>query len=93
MAAKVRSEVPLGRMGRKWDIAMAAVFLASPAASYVSGDTLVVDGAAWMYRTPLVPRQMVAQASKSVEARSRNLTGHVQQGGSSSSSSRVVSKL
>jgi peroxisomal 2,4-dienoyl-CoA reductase len=24
--------VPLGRMGRKWDIAMACVFLASPAA-------------------------------------------------------------
>lgn len=87
MAARVRSEVPLGRMGRKWDIAMAALFLASPAASYVSGDTLVVDGAAWMYRPPLVPRAAVAHASKSVEQRSRNMTGHAGQGG------KVMSKL
>jgi D-sorbitol dehydrogenase (acceptor) len=36
--------VPLGRMGAPADIAGAAVFLASPAASYITAQTLNVDG-------------------------------------------------
>jgi NAD(P)-dependent dehydrogenase (short-subunit alcohol dehydrogenase family) len=35
---------PLGRIGRPEDVAEAAVFLASDAASFVTGTTLVVDG-------------------------------------------------
>jgi NAD(P)-dependent dehydrogenase (short-subunit alcohol dehydrogenase family) len=36
---------PLGRMGTPRDVAEAALFLASDAASFISGTTLVVDGA------------------------------------------------
>jgi len=36
--------IPFGRMGKPGDIANAALFLASPLASWVTGQTLVVDG-------------------------------------------------
>jgi NAD(P)-dependent dehydrogenase (short-subunit alcohol dehydrogenase family) len=44
--------VPLGRVGTTNDIASAALFLASDDASWVSGDTLFVDGAALTKKFP-----------------------------------------
>jgi 3-oxoacyl-[acyl-carrier protein] reductase len=38
------SRVPIGRMGLPHEIAGAAIFLASPLASYMVGETLLVDG-------------------------------------------------
>jgi NAD(P)-dependent dehydrogenase (short-subunit alcohol dehydrogenase family) len=40
----VMSRIPLGRMGRLEEIAGAIVFLASPAASLITGTSLVIDG-------------------------------------------------
>lgn len=43
-AAKITTEVPLRRMADPVEFARAATFLLSPAASYISGVTLLVDG-------------------------------------------------
>ncbi|KAK0123901.1 hypothetical protein ONS95_008893 [Cadophora gregata] len=41
----VRNEqVPMGRMGDAWDVANAALFLASDEAKYITGQKIVVDG-------------------------------------------------
>lgn len=38
--------IPLGRLGEPTDIAAAMLFLASPGASYITGQTIIVDGGA-----------------------------------------------
>ena len=53
---KLAAEVPLRRLGRIEDIAHAAVFLASEAASYISGEILVVDGGQWLTKPAHVDR-------------------------------------
>jgi NAD(P)-dependent dehydrogenase (short-subunit alcohol dehydrogenase family) len=44
MQASRNRVVPMGHMGDAWDIAEAAVFLASDKAKYITGTQLVVDG-------------------------------------------------
>ncbi len=44
--AKAVATIPMGRMGTPEEFARAAVFLASPAAAYIHGVTLMVDGGA-----------------------------------------------
>ncbi len=41
---RMRSVVPLGRLGEVEDIAQACLFLAGPGASFITGQALVVDG-------------------------------------------------
>ena len=44
MVAIRDAQCPMGRMGDAWDVAYAALFLASDEAKYVTGTELVVDG-------------------------------------------------
>ena len=43
------------RVGRCHELGWAATFLASPYARFISGHTLVVDGANWQRRAMLMP--------------------------------------
>lgn len=47
-AAGFRKTIPLGRMGKPEEIASVIVFLASPAASFITGETVNVNGGAFM---------------------------------------------
>ncbi len=46
---------PALRVGYPRELGWAATFLASPYASYITGHTLVVDGANWQRRAMLMP--------------------------------------
>lgn len=48
-ARQILERIPAGRWGQPEDVAGAAVFLASPAASYIHGQVLAVDGG-WLAR-------------------------------------------
>jgi peroxisomal 2,4-dienoyl-CoA reductase len=63
--------IPLGRLGSTFDISMAAVYLASEGAAFITGHTLVVDGGHYLYKSPLITRDKVASFSTSIESQSR----------------------
>ncbi|MCH7881973.1 MAG: 3-oxoacyl-ACP reductase FabG [Proteobacteria bacterium] len=46
--AKLAQQIPLGRLGSVEEVAAAVVFLASPAAAYITGETLHVNGGMYM---------------------------------------------
>ncbi len=48
--ATIAKDIPAQRMGSEEEIAAAVIFLLSPAASFISGATLRVDGAGSLYR-------------------------------------------
>jgi len=54
--ARREAVIPTGRIGQPQDIADAALFLASPRASYINGEEIVVDGGYTRMLMNLIPR-------------------------------------
>lgn len=49
---RIGRSIPLGRWGQPGEVADAVTFLASSLAGFVTGETLTMDGAAWMGKGP-----------------------------------------
>ena len=77
--------IPIGRMGNKEDIAMMCLYLCSPAGTFITGETIVVDGGHWLYKPPMMPPDMVTEMSRQVESKSRAM--------GPGASSKPISKL
>ncbi|EEF38739.1 peroxisomal 2,4-dienoyl-CoA reductase [(3E)-enoyl-CoA-producing] [Ricinus communis] len=69
---EAKEKLPLDKLGEKWDIAMAALYLTSDAGKHVNGTILVVDGGDWLRKPPHLPKDAVKQLSRVVEKRSKN---------------------
>jgi len=65
--------IPMQRWGLKLDIALAAVYLNSQAANWITGDTLIVDGGSVLYRPPVAPREAVRKFSRAAESSSKQV--------------------
>lgn len=50
MLADFQREIPAKRLGTESEVSAAVVFLLSPAAAYITGETMKVDGASSLYR-------------------------------------------
>jgi 3-oxoacyl-[acyl-carrier protein] reductase len=51
---QMASQIPIGRLGDPVDIAHSMLFLASDAAAYITGQTIVVDGGSTLPESPVV---------------------------------------
>ncbi|PIA37701.1 hypothetical protein AQUCO_03000328v1 [Aquilegia coerulea] len=69
--SKSKEYMPLYKLGQRWDIAMAALYLTSDAGKYVNGTTLIVDGGLWLSRPRHIQKELVQEISRMVEKRSR----------------------
>jgi citronellol/citronellal dehydrogenase len=55
--AALPEQIPVGRFGTESEVSAAVVFLLSPGARYITGETVRVDGASSLYRQPFpLPR-------------------------------------
>jgi len=67
--------IPMRRVGTTADIGFTSVFLCTDAGSFISGDTIIVDGGEWLWKPLPTPRANISTASRNVEAKSRSMKG------------------
>ncbi|XP_057795206.1 peroxisomal 2,4-dienoyl-CoA reductase [(3E)-enoyl-CoA-producing]-like [Salvia miltiorrhiza] len=63
--------MPLYKVGTKWDIAMAALFLASDTGKYINGSIIPVDGGLWLSKPRYLSKEAVKMLSPTLEKESR----------------------
>ncbi|KAG6483732.1 peroxisomal 2,4-dienoyl-CoA reductase [(3E)-enoyl-CoA-producing]-like [Zingiber officinale] len=66
-----RDDRLLRKLGKTWDIAMAALYLASDAGKFVNGTTMIVDGGHWLSKPRYIAKEEVKNLSRVVEKKSR----------------------
>ncbi|XP_020586346.1 peroxisomal 2,4-dienoyl-CoA reductase-like [Phalaenopsis equestris] len=71
MRRKLIQSTRLFRWGEKWDIAMAALYLASDAGKYINGATIVVDRGMWLSRPRRISKDEVKRISRNLEKKSK----------------------
>ena len=64
-------QIPLKRLGTKWDVAMSVLYLCSTAGQNITGSILVNDGGNWLYKPQILDRDTVQNYSRSIEKKSR----------------------
>ena len=69
--AELEATIPVRRWGTTLDIALGAVFLASDAGTFVSGEVLVMDGGSWLWKPALAGREMIRGFSRSTEKKQK----------------------
>jgi len=57
--------LPAGRMGTIQDVAYTSLFLASPVASFITGDVIIVDGGQFLVRPTMITPEMYSALSAS----------------------------
>lgn len=67
----VEDVMPLYKVGTKWDIGMAALYLASDAGKYINGSILPVDGGLWLSKPRYISKDAVKKLSRTLEKKSR----------------------
>ncbi|KAK8941614.1 Peroxisomal 2,4-dienoyl-CoA reductase [Platanthera guangdongensis] len=72
MMSKTLDYVPHYRVGEKWDIAMAVIYLSSDAGKYINGATVVVDGGYWLSKPRKISKEQVKHFSRFIEEKSRS---------------------
>jgi hypothetical protein len=63
MVRRRDAQCPMGRVGDAWDVAYAALFLASDEAKYITGTKLVVDGGLIRSIRAILPRAATADSA------------------------------
>jgi len=84
--------IPLRRFGTKLEMGLICVFLATDAAGYITGETIVADGGSWLGKSRPAPRETIRAFAARAEKTSRE-TGLAPGAAKASASKPLKSRL